>query len=166
MTLIDVYAIIYIEIKKSRTQKEVRDMTKLELRILNELQNHVEQLRKFDKTCEDIANKYFRKAEIQTVKYWKEDYERTARFHLGHKMHEYDFLTEWKNVIAKAMYNKTYQEWHSAEAGRYAGTGHGAYITTELTEQELKNIDIVFDNMVDLGYFKISKSGKMAKLNK
>lgn len=142
-------------------------MTALEIKIIEELRKHVDQLKKYDATCEEVANEYLRKAEIQTEKYWKEDFERAVRFHLGQKQHEYDFLNNWKNDISKAMYDgRIYHEWHPAQAGRYKGTGHGAYITSELTEEEKQIVNKVFDGLVKHGYLRISKSGKMAKMVK
>lgn len=141
-------------------------MTALELKIIEYLRKHVDQLKKYDATCQEIANEYLAKAAIQTEKYWKEDFENTAKFHLGQQQHEYDFLNNWKNDISMAMYGRIYHEWHPAQAGRYKGTGHGAYITTELTTEEQEIVNKVFNGLVKHGYLRLSKSGKMAKMVK
>lgn len=137
-------------------------MTALESKILEALKAEKERIAEFDAVCKEIADDYMRKAEIQTSDYWKKDFERSAQFHLSHQKHGYDFLEAWKNAISKAMYSKVYSEWHPAQAGRYKGTGHGAYVTTELTDEEIVKIDKVFAGLVKHGYLKVSKSGKMA----
>ena len=108
----------------------------------------------------------WKKQKIQESEYWKKDFERQAEWALHFQNHGYEFITTWKNVISKVMYGKTYQEWHSAQAGRYKGIGHGAYITTDLTETEIIKVNKVFEGLVKHGYLKVSKSGKMATFTK
>lgn len=141
-------------------------MTALEIKILNALKAHKEWMDDYDVHCKDEYDEYMKKAAAQTSDYWKKDFERSARWALHFQKHGYDFLTGWKNVISNAMYGRVYHEWHSAQAGRYRGTGHGAYVTTELTDKEIENIDKVFAGLVKHGYLKLSKSGKMATLKK
>lgn len=138
-------------------------MTELESKILTALTEKTEKMNKFDALCKAEYDEKMRKAEAQTVEYWKNDLKRQAEWSLGFQHHGYDFLEAWKNEISKAMYGRTYHEWHSAQAGRYKGTGHGAYITTELDEHEREIINKVFKNLIDKGYFKVSKTGKQAK---
>lgn len=138
-------------------------MTNLEIKILDALKNERQRLKDYDVMLQEMHDEHMKIAEIQTSDYWKRDYEDRAKFDLSHQKHEYNFITEWKNVIASAMYGKIYYEWHSAQAGRYKGTGHGAYVTTELTDVEIEKVDKIFQNMINKKYFRISKSGKMAK---
>jgi len=141
-------------------------MTALEIKILDALQVEKERLAKYDDYLKSLYDKYMEKAEQSDEEYWKKDCKRSAEFHLSGQKHGYNFLTDWKNVISSAMYGRIYFQWHSAQAGRYKGTGHGAYVTTELTEKEISNIDKVFNGLVRHGYLKLSKSGKMAKYTK
>lgn len=138
-------------------------MTNLEIRILTALKEHSERMDAFDKECEAEAQASREEAEIQTSEYWKKDCLRHAEWHLSFQHHGYDFIEAWKNTIAKVMYNRVYSEWHSAQAGRRKGQGHGAYITSELTADERSKVSKVFENMVKKGYFRISKSGAKAK---
>lgn len=141
-------------------------MTALEKKILEALKAEKERIAEFDAVCQEIADDYMRKAAEQASDYWKKDFERSAKFHLSHQKHGYDFLNVWKNAISKAMYGRIYYEWHPAQAGRYKGTGHGAYVTSELTDVEIEIVNKVFDGLVKHGYLKISKSGKMATFKK
>lgn len=141
-------------------------MTKLENKILEELKNHMNHLDDFDKQMQAEADEYRKKAAIQKSEYWKKDLEGSAEWVLHFQHHGYDFLEAWKNIISKAVYGRIYHEWHSAQAGRYKGTGHAAYITTELTEEEKEKVGKIFDGLVRQGYLKISKSGKMARYTK
>lgn len=137
-------------------------MTALENKILQALKEKMDCLAEYDADCKANYDKHMARAAQQTSNYWKEDEERIARFELSWQKHGYDFLESWKNVISMAMYGRVYHEWHSAQAGRYRGTGHAAYVTTELSEQEIKNVDEVFRRLVNKGYLKKSKSGKQA----
>lgn len=150
-------------------------MTALENKILEALKTTKAKMEEYDKNRKAEYDEYMKKAEEQTIEYWKKDYIvdfwkkdyiHKAEWALHFQMHGYNFLTEWKNVISNAMYGRTYHEWHSAQAGRYKGTGHGAYATTELNEQEIEMVDKVFDNLVKRGYMKLSKSGKKATFTK
>lgn len=138
-------------------------MTNLEIKILDALKNERQRLKDYDLMIQGMYDENMKMAEIQTDDFWKRDYEDRAKFNLSHKKHEYNFITEWKNVIASVMYGKIYYQWHSAQAGRYKGTGHGAYVTSELTDVEIEKVDKIFQNMINKKYFRISKSGKMAK---
>lgn len=141
-------------------------MTDMENKIYKALKEQVDFLAKYDADRKAEYDANMAKAAIQTEKYWKDDFERSAQWALHFQKHGYDFLESWKNVIAKAIYGRIYHEWHSAQAGRYKGTGHGAYTSTELDEKEIKMVNAIFDNLVKKGYFKISKTGKQAKLVK
>ena len=138
-------------------------MTELESRILKALADKNENMKAYDADRKAEYDEYMRKANEQTNDYWKKDFQHSAEWALHFQKHGYDFLEAWKNEISKAMYGRTYHEWHSAQAGRYKGTGHGAYITTELDEHEREIINKVFKNLIDKGYFKVSKTGKQAK---
>lgn len=138
-------------------------MTNLEVKILDALKNERQRLKDFDVMIQEMHDENMRKAAIQTSDYWKKDFEDRAKFNLNHKKHEYNFITEWKNVIASAVYGRIYYEWHPAQAGRYKGTGHGAFVTSELTDVEIEKVDKIFQNMINKKYFRISKTGKMAK---
>ena len=138
-------------------------MTNLEIKILDALKNERQRLKDYDLMIQGMYDENMKMAEIQTDDFWKRDYEDRAKFNLSHKKHEYNFITEWKNVIASVMYGKIYYQWHSAQAGRYKGTGHGAYVTSELTDVEIEKVNKIFQNMINKKYFRISKSGKMAK---
>lgn len=138
-------------------------MTNLEVKILDALKNERQRLKDFDVMIQEMYDENMKMAEIQIDDFWKRDYEDRAKFNLSHKKHEYNFITEWKNVIASAIYGRIYYEWHPAQAGRYKGTGHGAYVTSELTDVEIEKVDKIFQNMINKKYFRISKSGKMAK---
>lgn len=137
-------------------------MTALENKILEALKEQKEKLAKYDENRKAEYDEYMKKAEEQTSEYWKKDFQHKAEWALGFQKHGYAFVTVWKNVIADVMYGRTYYEWHPAQAGRYKGTGHGAYVTSELTDVEIEIINKVFDGLVKHGYLKISKSGKMA----
>jgi hypothetical protein len=137
-------------------------MTTLEQKILEALKAEKERIKKYDAVCQEIADDYMRKAAEQTSDYWKKDYERSAQFHLSQQKHGYEFHQTWKNAISGVMFGRIYYEWHPAQAGRYKGTGHGAYATSELTDEEQEIVDKVFNGLVKHGYLKISKSGKMA----
>lgn len=141
-------------------------MTDLEKKIIEAVNQKKSDMEKYDKDRKAEYDEYMKKAAIQSVEFWKKDFEHRAQWSLSFQKHGYDFLEAWKNTIAKAMYGRIYHEWHSAQAGRYPGTGHGAYVTTELNEKEIEIINKVFDGMVKKGYFRISKSGKQAKLVK
>lgn len=142
-------------------------MTKEELegRILRELQVHADDIKHHDDVCQELYNEHMSNAATMDNEYFKMDEERKAQWNLGCKKHGYDFLEGWKNSISKAMYGRVYSEWHSAQAGRYKGTGHGAYVTTELSEKEQDNINKVFEGLVKRNYIKLSRSGKMATFN-
>ena len=137
-------------------------MTALENKIIEALKKHREWMDNYDAHCKAEYDECMKQAEEQTDEYWKEDMKNHAEWHLSFQKHGYDFLTGWKNVISNVMYGRVYHEWHSAQAGKYKGTGHGAYITSELTNAEAENIDKVFAGLVKYGYLKLSKSGKMA----
>lgn len=137
-------------------------MTATETKIIDSLKSHMNWMAKCDADRKADYDEYMKQAAAQSSEYWKKDFQHRAEWQLGFQKHGYDFLTDWKNIISKAMYGRTYQEWHSAQAGRYRGTGHGAYTTTELTEKEIGIVDKVFEGLVRNGYLKISKSGKMA----
>lgn len=107
-----------------------------------------------------------KEAEIQTSEYWKKDFIHQAEWALHFQNHGYDFITTWKNIISNTMYNRRYHEWHSAQAGRYKGTGHGAYVTSELDQKEIEIINKVFAGLVRQGYLRLSKSGKQATFTK
>lgn len=138
-------------------------MTNLEIKILDALKSERQRLKDYDVMIQEMHDENMRKAAIQTSDYWKKDFENRAKFNLNHKKHEYNFITEWKNVIASAVYGRIYYEWHPAQAGRYKGTGHGAFVTSELTDVEIEKVDKIFQNMINKKYFRISKTGKMAK---
>lgn len=138
-------------------------MTNIEIKILDALKNERKRLNDYDLMLQEMHDEDMKKAAIQTSDYWRKDFEHRAKFNLRFQKHEYNFITEWKNVIASVVYGKIYYQWHSAQAGRYKGTGHGAYVTTELIDAEIEKIDKIFQNMVNKKYFRISKSGKMAK---
>lgn len=137
-------------------------MTALENKILDALKAKNERMKEYDADRKAEYDAYMKKASIQESEYWKKDFERQAEWALHFQKHGYEFITTWKNVISNAMYGKTYQEWHSAQAGRYKGTGHGAYITTQLTAIEKEKVNKVFEGLVKHGYLKLSKSGEMA----
>ena len=138
-------------------------MTNLEIKILDALKSERQRFKDYDVMIQEMHDENMRKAAIQTSDYWKKDFEDRAKFNLNHKKHEYNFITEWKNVIASAVYGRIYYEWHPAQAGRYKGTGHGAFVTSELTDVEIEKVDKIFQNMINKKYFRISKTGKMAK---
>lgn len=142
-------------------------MTRAELgnKILEALKAHNEWMASYDADRKAEYDEYMAQAAIQTSEYWKEDMQHSAEWALSFQKHGYDFLEDWKNVISKAMYGRIYHEWHSAQAGR-RGTGHGAYITSELTEKEKTIVTKIFNSLVDHGYLKKSKSGAKAKLVK
>lgn len=142
------------------TKKEL-----LEKKILEALEAKKLELAQYDADRKADYDELMHKAEIQISEYWKKDFQRSAEYWLSFQKHGYDFLPEWKNVISKAMYSKTYYIWHSAQAGRN-GTGHGSYVTTELNEKEEDNVNEVFNRLVKRGYLKVSKSGKMATFTK
>ena len=141
-------------------------MTALEIKILDALKEHKAWMAQYDVDRKVEYDQYMAQAAIQIDEYWRKDFENSANWALHFQKHGYDFLEAWKNVIAKAMYGRIYHEWHSAQAGRYKGTGHGAYITSELTLEEQAKVGKVFENMTAKGYFKISKSGKQATFTK
>lgn len=146
-------------------------MTTLENKILNALREKSERMKEYDAHCQEEADKCMEKAKALEAEgklgMWGSDGEiGHAKWHLSFQKHGYDFLTNWKNTISEVMYGKTYYEWHPAQAGRYRGTGHGAYVTSELTDHEQEIINKVFDGLVKHGYLKLSKSGKMATLKK
>ena len=141
-------------------------MTELENKILAALKERKADLAKYDADRKAEYDEYMAEAAIQTSDYWKKDLEGSARWALHFQHHGYDFIEAWKNVISKAMYGRIYHEWHSAQAGRYKGTGHGAYITSELTVEEQGKVGKVFDGLVRQGYLKLSKSGKQATFTK
>ncbi len=137
-------------------------MTALEKKILDALKAHMEWMASYDSNRKAEYDDYMQQAEAQEINYWKKDLQHRAEFQLSKQKHGYDFLTTWKNIISNAMYGRTYYEWHPAQAGKYKGTGHGAFATSELTDAEQEIIEKVFDGIVKRGYLKLSKSGKMA----
>lgn len=139
-------------------------MTALENKILEALKNKNENMKKYDEDRKAEHDSYMKEAEAQTEEYWKKDLISKANWALHFQKHEYDFIEAWKNVISKVMYGRIYHEWHPAQAGKYKGTGYGAYVTSELTDKEKDNIDRVFNGLVRRGYIRLSKSGKQAKL--
>lgn len=138
----------------------------LENKILEAIRNKCEQMEQYDAERQAVADKYYKQAEETTDEYWKKDYISNAEWELGFKHHGYDFKEEWKNAISKAMYNKVYHKWHCASCGTKYHRGHGGYASTELSNEEYSNINKIFSNMVEKGYFKISKSGYKAKFTK
>ena len=141
-------------------------MTELEIKIYNALKEHEAWMAQYDADRKAEYDKYMAEAANQKDEYWKKDKIHSAEWALHFQKHGYDFIETWKNIISKAMYGRIYHEWHSAQAGRYKGTGHGAYITSELTEKEKEMVSKIFNNLVEKGYLKKSKSGKQAKLVK
>ena len=141
-------------------------MTALETKILEALKDRNQQMEEYDAKRQAEHDKYMKEAAIQTSEFWKEDKERSAEWVLQFQHHGYDFTTSWMNVISQVMYGRVYHEWHSAQAGKYKGTGHGAYITSELTKEEKEKINLVFNGLVKQGYLRLSKSGAKAKLVK
>jgi len=141
-------------------------MTELENKILDALKEHKNWMDAYDADRKAEYDKHMADAAMQTDEYWKKDCENSANWALHFQKHGYDFLEGWKNIIAKAMYGRIYHEWHSAQAGRYKGTGHGAYITSELTDEEKEKVTKVFNGLVNHGYIRLSKSGKMAMFTK
>lgn len=138
-------------------------MTALESKILSALEAHESWMAQYDRDRKAEYDEYMAKAAQQKDDYWKKDFEGQAEWALHFQKHGYDFLTGWKNIISKAVYGRIYEEWHSAQAGRYKGTGHGAFTTTELEEAEIKKINIILENLIKKGYLRLSKSGKMAR---
>lgn len=138
-------------------------MTALEMKILAGLREYDAWMAKYDAERKAEYDDYMKKASMQTSSFWKEDLEHSARWALSFQKHGYEFLEAWKNTISEAMYGRTYHEWHPAQAGRYKGTGHGAYATTELTPEEIGKVDKVFGGLVRHGYLRLSKSGKKAR---
>ena len=141
-------------------------MTELERKIIEALKNKKDALAKYDEDRKAEYDEYMAEANIQTSEYWKKDLQHSAEWALHFQKHGYDFIEAWKNVIAVAMYGRIYHEWHSAQAGRYKGTGHGAYVTSELTTEEQGKVGKVFDGLVKHGYLRLSKSGKQATFTK
>lgn len=138
-------------------------MTALENKILEALKAHAEWMDVYDADRKADYDSKMKEAEMIESEYFKKDKIRSAEWDLSFQKHGYDFCTDWQNVIARVMYGRVYYEWHSAEAGRYKGTGHGAYITSELTDTEQDNVYKVFEGLVKHGYMRLSKSGKKAK---
>lgn len=143
------------------TKKEL-----LEKRILEALTAKKVQLAEYDAYLKAEHDKYMEEAANQTEECFKKDAIHMAKASLNKQLHGYEFIEEWKNAIAKAMYNRIYHQWHSAECGGRGFKGHGAYITSELNEDEKANVDEVFNRLVKRGYLKLSKSGKMATFTK
>ena len=141
-------------------------MTEMESKIFNALKEHKAWMASYDADRKAEYDEHMAEAAIQEDEYWRKDCEHSAEWALHFQKHGYDFIEAWMNVISKAMYGRTYHEWHSAQAGRYKGTGHGAYVTTELTGDEIQMVNKVFDNLVNKGYLKKSKSGKQATFTK
>ena len=141
-------------------------MTALEIKIIEAVKARAAQMDEFDASCQKNADNYRTKAKETTDDYWRKDYEHQAEWALSLQHHGYDFIDEWRNIIGHAMYGKKYREWHSAQAGRYKGTGHDSYVTSDCTAEERENIVKVWNGMVKRGYFKISKSGAKARLVK
>ncbi len=137
-------------------------MTALENKILEDLKKYSDWMAEYDEDRQKEYDDYMKQAEQQESEFWKKEYEQSAKWAIHFQKHGYAFLSDWKNVISKAMYERLYEIWHSAEAGKRKGTGHGAYITSELSEIEMDNIDKVFNALVNRGYLRLSKSGKMA----
>jgi hypothetical protein len=143
-------------------------MTDLENKILAALREKNKKMAEFDVECKKEHDKYMEQAkaaEAEGDMFWKKDYERTAEWHLSFQHHGYEFIDEWRNVIAIAMYGRIDNEWHSAVAGRH-GTGHGPSISTELTHDERIKVSKVLNGLVKQGYLRPSKSGYKAKLVK
>lgn len=138
----------------------------LENKILTALKEHAEWMDEYDANRKAEYDEDMEMAEIQTSECWKKHYQESAEWALHFQKHGYDFIDGWKNVIAKAWYGRIYQQWHSAQAGRYKGQGHSSYITSELTTDEQNNVNEVFNRIVNRGILKKSKSGKMATLTK
>lgn len=140
-------------------------MTELENKILAALRDKNNKMAKFDADMQAEHDGFMKRADEQDDLYWKKEFQHKAEWSLGFQNHGYEFVDEWCNVIADAIYGKIYHEWHSAVAGR-RGTGHGAYSTTELTHDEHEKVYKVFKGLVNQGYLKLSKSGYKAKLVK
>lgn len=140
-------------------------MTEMETKILDALKAAKAKMEEYDNNRRAEYERKMEEAERQTDNYWKKDCIRSAEYSLSLQMHGYNFLASWKNIIARAMFGRSYHEWHPAQAGR-KGNGHGSYATTELTEKEEETIDTIFDNLVRLGYMRLSKSGKKATFTK
>ena len=134
----------------------------MEEKILSALEQKMADMAKYDADRQAEYDSYMEQAKIQTSEYWKKDLQHSAEWALGFQKHGYEFIDGWKNVISKAMYNRLYSEWHSAQAGKYKGTGHPAYMSTELTPEEKDKVYKVYQGLVKQGYLKLSKSGKMA----
>lgn len=134
----------------------------MEAKILKALADKFAKMEQFDKDRQAEYDAKMKKITPNMTDYQKDLAKTEAEWSLGFQKHGYDFKEAWKNEISKAMYRRTYHEWHSAQAGRYKGTGHGAYITTELTPQEIANVDAVFQGLIKHGYLRLSKSGKQA----
>lgn len=134
----------------------------MEAKILKALADKFAKMNQHDVDLQAEYAAKMKKITPQMTNYEKSLAQTEAEWSLGFQKHGYDFKEEWKNEISKAMYGRTYHEWHSAQAGRYKGTGHGAYITTELTPQEIANVDAVFQGLIKHGYLRLSKSGKQA----
>ena len=142
-------------------------MTALEAKILEALKSHAESMDSYDADRQKAADRCKEEAKAleangQKGMWGSEGKLHEAKWELSFQKHGYDFLTGWKNIISVVMYGRIYEEWHSAHAGRYKGKGHGAYITSELTDAEAEIIDRVFNGLVKHGYLRLSKSGKMA----
>ena len=141
-------------------------MTELEIRILGALKEKKAELKRYDADRQAEYDEYMEEAEIQTSDYWRKDLQRSAEWALHFQKHGYDFIEAWLNVIAGVMYGRIYSEWHPAQAGRYKGTGHAAYTSSELTQTERENVYKVFKGLEKHGYIRISKSGKQATFTK
>ena len=139
----------------------------MEEKILVALRKKMEQMNEYDVHCKEEADKCFAEAkELEAngnLGMWGSDGKiHEAKWHLSFQYHGYAFLTDWKNVISGVMFGRVYHEWHSAQAGLRKGEGHGAYITSELSDDECIVINKVFDGLVKHGYLRLSKSQKMA----
>lgn len=134
----------------------------METKILKALTDKVVKMQQHDADMQAMYDAKMKKITPNMSDYQKDLAKNEAEWALSFQKHGYDFKESWKNEISKAMYGREYHQWHSAQAGRYKGTGHGAYVTTELTPQEIANVDAVFQGLIKHGYLKLSKSGKQA----
>ena len=118
----------------------------MEEKILVALREKMDKMSAWDAHLKEEYDDYMRQAEEQENDYWKKDLQRQARRAISLQNHGYEFLAGWKNIISKVMFDRIYR----------------AYVTTELSDEEIVVIDKVFDGLVRLGFLRLSKSGKMA----
>ncbi len=139
----------------------------LENKIMESIKAKIVAMDKYDADRKAEYDDYMAQAAATDSEFWKKDHIHSAEWSLSFQHHGYEFIEEWCNVISKAIYDgREYHQWHSACAGRYKGTGHGSYVTTELNKEERETIGKIWHNMVAKGYFKVSKSGCKAKFIK